>query len=109
MVVSSYFLFVNIVALKLRKEAKVNPVVSGTGTGLSLVALVILIYRMVVINPLKLTVLASVIISSFVIEDVYRRVTGRELSEYIDERLRLREHNIKKTIHKESGVNEYLR
>ncbi len=88
------FLSVNIAALKLRKEAKVNPIVSSIGAGLSLVALVILIYRMIIINPLKLTVLASVIISSFIIEAIYRKITGREISEYIDERLRLREHNI---------------
>jgi len=89
------FLAVNIAALKLRREAKVNPIVSGVGACLSATALAILIYRMAVINPVKLSVFFTVLVSSFLIEILYRKVTGRELSEYVDERLRVREVNIR--------------
>jgi len=89
------FLFVNIAALKLRDSVKLNPAIPAVGVVLTLVALVILIYRMAETDVRNLTVFAYIIIASFLIEASYRAITGRKIEEYLDVRLRKREENLK--------------
>ncbi len=89
------FLTVNLAALRLRKEAKANPVITGIGAVATAAALAILTYRMITIAPEKLVVFIVILIASFIIEYAYRKATGREIAEYVDHRLRQREENIK--------------
>jgi len=89
------FLFVNIAALKLRDNIKVNPVIPAVGTLMSLAAFIILIYRMASTDIKNLIVFACLIASSISIEIVYRAITGREIKEYLDVRLKRREENVK--------------
>ena len=89
------FAAVNLAAYRLRREARVNPLVALTGFAATLVALAILVYRMATIDPRQLTIFLLLVASSFALEAAYRSVTGRSLSSYIDERLRIREENIR--------------
>jgi len=89
------FLFVNIAALKLRDSVKLNPAIPAVGVVLTLVALVILIYRVAETDVGDLVVFAYIIIASFLIEASYRAITGRKIEEYLDVRLRKREENLK--------------
>ncbi len=90
------FLTVNLAALKLRREARVNPAVACVGAGATAAALAILTYRMATIAPEKLVVFAVILASSFTIEYLYRKLTGREIAEYVDHRLKQREENIRR-------------
>ncbi len=90
------FLAVNISALKLRRKMKINPIVPALGAALSLVALSILVFRMFEENPTDLLILLALILCSFAIELAYRATTGRELEEYVDYRLRVREDMIRR-------------
>lgn len=90
------FLTVNLAALKLRRETRANPVVAGVGAAATAAALAILTYRMVTTAPEKLVVFVAVLVTSFIIEYVYRKATGREIAEFIDHRLRQREENIRR-------------
>mgnify|MGYP000707544762 CR=1 FL=1 len=89
------FLFVNIAALKLRDSVKVRPAIPAAGAMLTLMALVILIYRMAETDTRNLTVFAYLIIASFLIEASCRAITGRKIEEYLDVRLSKREKNLK--------------
>jgi len=90
------FAAVNYAAYKLRDKTGASPIVTLMGTLLSLTALAVLVYRMATLNPGHLTVLALLIAGSFTVEYLYRRLTGRRLPPYIDERLRLREELIRR-------------
>lgn len=90
------FAAVNLAAYKLRREARVNPVVALTGFAATVAALSILLYRMAMIDPRQLSVFLALLVGSFVVEALYRSLTGRRLAEYIDERLRVREENIRR-------------
>ena len=90
------FTAVNLAAVKLRREAKVNPVIAGAGAAAALFALALLIYRMATMNPGQLAVFAALLMGSFLAELLYRTATGRKLAEYIDERLKRREENIRR-------------
>ena len=85
------FAAVNYAAYRLRWKTGANPFITLLGTILSLLALNILIYRMTLINPSQLAVLAILIIGSFLAEASYRAATGRRLPKYVDWRLEERE------------------
>ncbi len=89
------FLFVNIAALKLRDNLKINPVIPVVGAVLTFVALAILTYRMAETDVRNLMVFLWLIVASFLIEASYRSITGRRIEEYLDSRLRKREENLK--------------
>ncbi len=89
------FLFVNIAALKLRDNLKINPVIPAVGAVLTFVALAILTYRMAETDVRNLMVFLCLIVASFLIEASYRSITGRRIEEYLDSRLRKREENLK--------------
>ncbi len=88
------FLSVNIAALKLRDRIKINPLIPAGGSMLTLAALIILIHRMAGTDIRNLIVFVCLIVSSFLIEIIYRAVTGRKIEEYLDIRLKRREENV---------------
>jgi len=90
------FAAVNLAAYRLRREAKVNPAVALTGFAATLAALAVLLYRMATLDPAQLTVFAVLVAGSFLAEALYRSVTGRRIAEYVDEKLREREENIRR-------------
>jgi len=90
------FSAVNYAAYKLREKTGANPLITLSGTVLSLAALAVLLYRMASINPEHLVVLVVLVTGSFTIEYIYRRLTGRRLPRYVDERLREREELIRR-------------
>ena len=89
------FLMVNLAALKLRNNVKANPLITSLGVILTLTALMMLIYRIVITNPSQLIILTALVLGSFITETLYRSVTGRRIAEYVDEKLRKREENIR--------------
>jgi len=70
--------------------------VALTGFAATVAALAILLYRMATIDPRHLLVFLVLLAGSFAVEALYRSLTGRRLAEYIDERLRVREENIRR-------------
>ncbi|ALL00304.1 amino acid:proton symporter, ABT family [Pyrodictium delaneyi] len=89
------FTAVNVAALRLRREARVNPLVAGAGALATVMALALLIYRTATLDPRQVTVFILLLAGSFTVEYVYRVLTGREIAEYIDYKLHLREENIR--------------
>ncbi len=85
------FTSINIAAYRLRKTIGANASLTISGALLSAMALLILIWRMYMVNPSQLTVLAIIALGSITVEYIYRRATGRKLPETIDPRLRDRE------------------
>lgn len=78
------FAAVNYAAYRLREKTGANAGMTLLGSLLSLVALGILIYRMALIDPHQLTVLVVLVAGSFLVEVIYRSVTGRKLPRYVD-------------------------
>ena len=89
------FLFVNIAALKLRDRVKLNPLIPAIGALLTFTALAILVYRMAETDARNLMIFAGLIVASFLIEVIYRAVTGRRIELYLDARLKKREEYLK--------------
>ncbi len=89
------FLFVNVAALRLRDKLKIKPAIPALGAILTLIALFILTYRMAQTNMENLMIFGGLIATSFLLEAIYRNITGREIKTYIDARLEKREENIK--------------
>ncbi|MBO8183282.1 MAG: amino acid permease [Archaeoglobus sp.] len=89
------FFFVNLAALKLRSKLKINPLIPAFATILTFIALSVLIYRMARTDVTSLAVFVVLVIASFFLEFAYKNLTGRELSEYLDARLRAREKNVR--------------
>ncbi|WP_456368865.1 amino acid permease [Geoglobus sp.] len=89
------FLAVNVAAFRLRNQIKANPAVVLMGALMTLLALGVLMYRMAVTSPKNLEVFAALLIGSFLIELVYRLVTGRRLEEYVDSEFRRWEDSIR--------------
>ena len=85
------FSIVNYIAFKLRDKVDANPILTLSGTIFSFIALLILIYRMVILDPRQLLVFIAMVVGSFILEAAYRKITGRRIAEYIDWRLRERE------------------
>jgi len=90
------FAAVNYAAYRLRDKTGASPLITLAGAVLSVAALIVLVYRMAQLNPSHLIVLAALIAGSFTIEYLYRRLTGRRLPRYVDERLREREELIRR-------------
>lgn len=90
------FTIVNYIAFKLRHRIGASSLLTGLGTLLSAAALAILVFRMATIDPRQLTVFTALLAGSFLLEYIYRSVTGRRLAEYIDWRLREREELLEK-------------
>ncbi len=89
------FLSVNFAALKLRKKIKANSIVPALGVAFTLTALAILVYRMAELNPSALMIFIALLISSLIIEALYRSLTGRKIEAYLDRRLKKREESIR--------------
>jgi len=89
------FFFVNIAALKLRKSLKVNPLIPVLSSFLTLLALAILAYRMSQQRMEDLSIFAGLIFASFLVELLYRNLTGREIEERLDRRLVEMEESLK--------------
>jgi len=73
------FMFVNLAALRLRKYLGINPVVPVIGSVASGISLAVLIYI-----SASAGLFFGIIVSCFVFEFVYRKLTGREITEYVD-------------------------
>ena len=89
------FLFVNLAAFKLRRKTKINPAIPLLGSFLTLLALLVLVYRMAISNFMSLVVFFALVAFSFLLEFGYKSITGRKISAYVDLRLRKREENLK--------------
>ena len=90
------FTAVNLAAYRLRRAAKVNPLLALAGAAATSFSLLILSFRMLEKSPGSLELLALLVAGSFAAEALYRRLKRRRLAEYIDEKLRLREENIRR-------------
>ncbi len=88
------FSAVNLAGFKLRKQTKINPFITITSFIMTLFAFLILIYRMASTSPSQITIFIILLTGSFLIEFLYRKLTGRSLSHYIDKKLLERERNI---------------
>jgi amino acid transporter/predicted nucleotidyltransferase len=100
------FTAVNVAAYRLRREAKVNPFIALTGAASTFASLLVLLYRMASIDVRQLSVFAALVLGSFLVEALYRSITGRRIAEYVDEKLRMREENIR---HWEEWVPRFVR
>ncbi len=89
------FLFVNLAALLLRNELKINALIPISGVVLTLTALLTLIYSMSLTSIQNLGVFGGLIVLSFAAEGLYRKITGRKIKSVLDGKLRTREENIK--------------
>ncbi len=89
------FLAVNLAALRLKDKMKIRTAIPAVGAILSFVALVILVFRMIQTDVMNLTIFIGLLVASFAIEIAYRAITGREIREYVDERLKQKEDSIR--------------
>ncbi len=89
------FFFVNLAALKLRKNLKINPAIPALGALLTLAALLVLLYRMSTSAPHTLAVFAALVAGAFSVELLYRKISGREMGEYVDAWLCKKEEGIR--------------
>jgi amino acid transporter len=85
------FTAVNLAALRLRREAKVNAALALLASALSSVALAILIYNQLRTSLAPVEVFLLVLALSFIAEVLVRGLTGRRIHEYVDELLKVRE------------------
>lgn len=88
------FGLVNLAAYRLRKNARVNPLLALLGAFSAFTALAIMSYRVARQAPFQVGLFATVVAASFLIEYLYRAYARRKISPYIDEALRLREEAI---------------
>ncbi len=86
------FTFINLAAIKLRKNIKANLIIPLLAAGLTLASIGILISN---IGLEKMYVVIGMIFSSFVLEFTYRLVSKREIREYTDMDLKIIEDNIR--------------
>jgi amino acid transporter len=84
------FTSVNIAAYKLRREARVNPIIAGIAVCLTFTSLSILLYNQFTRNPESIELFISVLVGSLGYEYLYRRITGRKIHKYVDENLERR-------------------
>jgi len=85
------FLLINISGFILSRQAKINRVVSTISIVLSFIALLTLLVKNIEINPMGVYLFLLAIAGSFVIEYVYRKISKREISYYVDKNLERRE------------------
>ena len=85
------FLIVNVVGFLLRKQAKINPLLSIISILSSAMALIALLLKNVETNPSGVYFFLSSIASSFAVEYTYRRISQRKISYYVDKNLEKRE------------------
>ncbi|MCE4606220.1 MAG: amino acid permease [Desulfurococcales archaeon] len=81
------FASVNIAAYFRRTEIKANAYIVLTAILLSLFSLGVLLYDQAHSSPSSVVLFLGVLCGSFIYEYVYRNITGREIREYIDEKL----------------------
>ncbi|NPA05505.1 MAG: amino acid permease [Crenarchaeota archaeon] len=84
------FASVNFACAKLRRETRANPVLPVIGGIAATAALAILLYNSAIKRPEELIPVAIIVASSFIIEALYRAISGRRIKEYVDWRLRER-------------------
>ncbi len=85
------FMAVNVSAFRLRNEIKANGVITIVATVLSAIALIFLLYNQIVTTPIGVLTFLVLFLSSFLVEYLIRRISGRELRHHVDERLENRE------------------
>ncbi len=85
------FASVNYAAYKLRRKTRASPALTLLGTLLSVAALLIMLYRMIVLDREAVALFVSLLAGSILVELLYRKITGRTMPRYVDERLRARE------------------
>ncbi len=87
------FTAVNIVAYRLRREARVNKFLALMAVAASGVSLLVLLGYMIITSPNQVVVFAAILAASVIAEYLLQK--RRKIHEYIDEELRIREENIR--------------
>jgi len=82
---------VNLANLKLAKKTKANPVLAALGALACLISAVVLVLHNFKTNPQSLKSSSIVILATLIFEVLYRFITRRRLSEFIDWKLREKE------------------
>ncbi len=85
------FAFINYVAYKLRKEIKANSIITLFATFLALLAFSILMFRQFESSPSNIMIFLIIVVISFFIEYLVRKLTKREIRFFIDESIEYRE------------------
>ncbi len=90
------FAFVNLANLKLYKQTDTNPLIALVGFLLCLLSIFVLIFHSLKENPTNLISFVIILVGAILFETVYRILSSRKISNFIDYRLKLFEEFLEK-------------
>jgi len=85
------FAAVDLAAYRLRRQVRASPLLTLAGAAASLASLAVLLYHTATTSPGEAALFAALLVGSFASEALYRLLTGRRISRYVDPLLAERE------------------